>query len=178
MTHLNSFGSRSTPRCCWSAVHDLRLDSLLAQLAGGNADRLPLSPQDPSKPAQKTKMASSSNLTTSARLAGWDVRGKSKGNRVPTARPPSGFHRPRQRPPICRHARRAGPIGGDARLINPLQPVDQSSTIRCRSTSMVGSALLINADFEFRRNQNATHFALGAEGCTIFASSCPTPASS
>src|SRR6185295_6546294 len=74
MTHPNSFGSRSTLDVAGRLYTSFRLDSL-AQLAGGNANRLPFSLKillENLISTEDGKFVKADDIRT---LAGWDVRG-------------------------------------------------------------------------------------------------------
>src|SRR3954452_9138153 len=160
MTHPNSFGSRSTLDVAGRQYTIFRLDSL-AQLAGGNAERLPFSLKillENLLRNEDGKFVKPDDVRT---LASWDVKGKAeKEIAFRTARVllqdftgvPAVVDLAAMRDALAR-------LGGDARLINPLQPVDlvidHSVQVDEYGTE---AALLINADFEFQRNQERYAF--------------------
>jgi len=160
MTHPNSFGSRSTLDVAGRQYTIFRLDSL-AQLAGGNANRLPFSLKillENLLRNEDGKFVKADDIRT---LAGWDVKGEvEKEIAFRTARVllqdftgvPAVVDLAAMRDALAR-------LGGDARLINPLQPVDLVIDHSVQ-VDEYGSeaALLINADFEFRRNQERYAF--------------------
>src|SRR5436305_8045946 len=160
MTHANSFGSRSTLDVAGRQYTIFRLDSL-AQIAGGNAQRLPFSLKillENLLRNEDGKFVKADDIRT---LAGWDVKGTlEKEIAFRTARVllqdftgvPAVVDLAAIRHALAR-------LGGDARLINPLQPVDLVIDHSVQ-VDEYGSeaALLINADFEFRRNQERYAF--------------------
>src|SRR2546423_855491 len=160
MTHPNSFGSRSTLDVAGRQYTIFRLDSL-AQMAGGNAQRLPFSLKillENLLRNEDDKFVKADDIRV---LAGWDVKGKNeKEIAFRTARVllqdftgvPAVVDLAAMREALAR-------LGGDARLINPLQPVDLVIDHSVQ-VDEYGSeaALLINADFEFRRNQERYAF--------------------
>ncbi|MFL5509246.1 MAG: aconitate hydratase AcnA [Gemmatimonadaceae bacterium] len=160
MTHPNSFGSRSTLDVAGRQYTIFRLDSL-AQLAGGNAERLPFSLKillENLLRNEDGKFVKPDDVRT---LASWDVKGKvEKEIAFRTARVllqdftgvPAVVDLAAMRDALAR-------LGGDARLINPLQPVDLVIDHSVQ-VDEYGSeaALLINADFEFQRNQERYAF--------------------
>ena len=160
MAHPNSFGSRSTLDVAGRQYTIFRLDSL-AQLAGGNANRLPFSLKillENLLRNEDGKFVKPDDIRT---LAGWDVKGNvEKEIAFRTARVllqdftgvPAVVDLAAMRDALAR-------LGGDARLINPLQPadlvIDHSVQVDEYGSE---AALLINADFEFRRNQERYAF--------------------
>src|SRR5256885_7386134 len=160
MTHPNSFGSRSTLDVAGRQYTIFRLDSL-AQMAGGNAQRLPFSLKillENLLRNEDDKFVKADDIRV---LAGWDVKGKNeKEIAFRTARVllqdftgvPAVVDLAAMRDALAR-------LGGDPRLINPLQPVDLVIDHSVQ-VDEYGSeaALLINADFEFRRNQERYAF--------------------
>ena len=160
MTHPNSFGSRSTLDVAGRQYTIFRLDSL-AQIAGGNSQRLPFSLKillENLLRNEDDKFVKADDIRV---LAGWDVKGKNeKEIAFRTARVllqdftgvPAVVDLAAMRDALAR-------LGGDARLINPLQPVDLVIDHSVQ-VDEYGSeaALLINADFEFRRNQERYAF--------------------
>src|SRR4051794_38181726 len=165
MTHPNSFGSRSTLDVAGRQYTIFRLDSL-SQLAGGNAERLPFSLKillENLLRNEDGKFVKPDDVRT---LASWDVKGKvEKEIAFRTARVllqdftgvPAVVDLAAMRDALAR-------LGGDARLINPLQPVDLVIDHSVQ-VDEYGSeaALLINADFEFRRNQERYAFLRGGQ---------------
>src|SRR6202008_1376654 len=160
MTHPNSFGSRSTLDVAGRQYTIFRR-AALAHLAGGNATRLPVSLKillENLLRNEDGKFVKADDIRT---LAGWDVKGKvEKEIALRTARVllqdftgvPAVVDLAAMRDALAR-------LGGDARLINPLQPVDLVIDHSVQ-VDEYGSeaALLINADFEFRRNQERYAF--------------------
>jgi aconitate hydratase len=160
MTHPNSFGSRSTLDVAGRQYTIFRLDSL-AQIAGGNAQRLPFSLKillENLLRNEDDKFVKADDIRV---LAGWDVKGKTeKEIAFRTASVllqdftgvPAVVDLASMRDAIAR-------LGGDPQLINPLQPVDLVIDHSVQ-VDEYGSeaALLINADFEFRRNQERYAF--------------------
>jgi aconitate hydratase len=160
MTHPNSFGSRSTLDVAGRQYTIFRLDSL-AQLAGGNAERLPFSLKILLENLLRNEDGKFVKPDDVRALASWDVKGKvEKEIAFRTARVllqdftgvPAVVDLAAMRDALAR-------LGGDARLINPLQPVDLVIDHSVQ-VDEYGSeaALLINADFEFRRNQERYAF--------------------
>jgi len=160
MTHPNSFGSRSTLDVAGRQYTIFRLDSL-AQLAGGNANRLPFSLKILLENLLRNEDGKFVKPDDVRALASWDVKGKvEKEIAFRTARVllqdftgvPAVVDLAAMRDALAR-------LGGDARLINPLQPVDLVIDHSVQ-VDEYGSeaALLINADFEFRRNQERYAF--------------------
>src|SRR2546423_10445964 len=125
MTHPNSFGSRSTLDVAGRQYTIFRLDSL-AQMAGGNAQRLPFSLKillENLLRNEDDKFVKADDIRV---LAGWDVKGKNeKEIAFRTARVllqdftgvPAVVDLAAMREALAR-------LGGDARMINPLEPVD------------------------------------------------------
>src|SRR6476661_1230995 len=160
MTHPNSFGSRSTLDVAGRQYTIFRLDTL-AQLAGGNAIRLPVSLKillENLLRNEDGKFVKADDIRT---LAGWDVKGKVEREiAFRTARVllqdftgvPAVVDLASMRDALAR-------LGGDPQLINPLQPVDLVIDHSVQ-VDEYGSeaALLINADFEFQRNQERYAF--------------------
>src|SRR6059058_3011544 len=160
MTHPNSFGSRSTLDVAGRQYTIFRLDSL-SQLAGGNAERLPFSLKILLENLLRNEDGKFVKPEDVRALASWDVKGKvEKEIAFRTARVllqdftgvPAVVDLAAMRDALAR-------LGGDARLINPLQPVDLVIDHSVQ-VDEYGSeaALLINADFEFRRNQERYAF--------------------
>jgi len=160
MTHPNSFGSRSTLDVAGRQYTIFRLDSL-AQIAGGNAQRLPFSLKILLENLLRNEDDKFVKADDIRALAGWDVKGKvEKEIAFRTARVllqdftgvPAVVDLASMRDALAR-------LGGDPQLINPLQPVDLVIDHSVQ-VDEYGSeaALLINADFEFRRNQERYAF--------------------
>ncbi len=160
MTHPNSFGSRSTLDVAGRQYTIFRLDSL-SQLAGGNTARLPFSLKILLENLLRNEDGKFVKPDDVRALASWDVRGKvEKEIAFRTARVllqdftgvPAVVDLAAMRDALDR-------LGGDARLINPLQPVDLVIDHSVQ-VDEYGSeaALLINADFEFQRNQERYAF--------------------
>ncbi|MFL5483415.1 MAG: aconitate hydratase AcnA [Gemmatimonadaceae bacterium] len=160
MTHPNSFGSRSTLDVAGRQYTIFRLDSL-AQIAGGNAQRLPFSLKILLENLLRNEDDKFVKADDIRALAGWDVKGKTeKEIAFRTARVllqdftgvPAVVDLASMRDALAR-------LGGDPQLINPLQPVDLVIDHSVQ-VDEYGSeaALLINADFEFRRNQERYAF--------------------
>ena len=160
MTHPNSFGSRSTLDVAGRQYTIFRLDSL-AQISGGNAQRLPFSLKILLENLLRNEDGKFVKADDIRILAGWDVRGKvEKEIAFRTARVllqdftgvPAVVDLASMRDALAR-------LGGDPQLINPLQPVDLVIDHSVQ-VDEYGSeaALLINADFEFRRNQERYAF--------------------
>ncbi|HJP87122.1 MAG TPA: aconitate hydratase AcnA [Gemmatimonadaceae bacterium] len=160
MTHPNSFGSRSTLDVAGRQYTIFRLDSL-AQIAGGNAQRLPFSLKILLENLLRNEDDRFVKADDIRALAGWDVKGKAeKEIAFRTARVllqdftgvPAVVDLASMRDALAR-------LGGDPQLINPLQPVDLVIDHSVQ-VDEYGSeaALLINADFEFRRNQERYAF--------------------
>ncbi len=160
MTHPNSFGSRSTLDVAGRQYTIFRLDSL-AQIAGGKAQRLPFSLKILLENLLRNEDDRFVKADDVRALAGWDVKGKTeKEIAFRTARVllqdftgvPAVVDLASMRDALAR-------LGGDPQLINPLQPVDLVIDHSVQ-VDEYGSeaALLINADFEFRRNQERYAF--------------------
>jgi aconitate hydratase len=160
MTHPNSFGSRSTLDVAGRQYTIFRLDSL-SNLANGNAVRLPFSLKILLENLLRNEDGKFVKPDDVRALASWDVKGKiEKEIAFRTARVllqdftgvPAVVDLAAMRDALAR-------LGGDARLINPLQPVDLVIDHSVQ-VDEYGSeaALLINADFEFQRNQERYAF--------------------
>ncbi|HEV7388268.1 MAG TPA: aconitate hydratase AcnA [Gemmatimonadaceae bacterium] len=160
MTHPNSFGSRSTLDVAGRQYTIFRLDSL-SQLAGGNAQHLPFSLKILLENLLRNEDGKFVKADDVRGLASWNVKGKLEREiAFRTARVllqdftgvPAVVDLAAMRDALAR-------LGGDARLINPLQPVDLVIDHSVQ-VDEYGSeaALLINADFEFRRNQERYAF--------------------
>src|SRR5216110_2806004 len=160
MTHPNSFGSRSTLDVAGRQYTIFRLDSL-SKLGGGNADRLPFSLKILLENLLRNEDGKFVKADDVRALATWDLKGRvEKEIAFRTARVllqdftgvPAVVDLAAMRDALAR-------LGGDARLINPLQPVDLVIDHSVQ-VDEYGSeaALLINADFEFRRNKERYAF--------------------
>jgi aconitate hydratase len=160
MTHPNSFGSRSTLDVAGRQYTIFRLDSL-SKLANGNADRLPFSLKILLENLLRNEDGKFVKADDVRSLASWDVKGAiEKEIAFRTARVllqdftgvPAVVDLAAMRDALAR-------LGGDARLINPLQPVDLVIDHSVQ-VDEYGSeaAFLINADFEFQRNQERYAF--------------------
>jgi len=160
MTHPNSFGSRSTLDVAGRQYTIFRLDSL-SKLADGNAGRLPVSLKILLENLLRNEDGKFVKPDDVRALATWDMKGKvEKEIAFRTARVllqdftgvPAVVDLAAMRDALAR-------LGGDARLINPLQPVDLVIDHSVQ-VDEYGSeaALLINADFEFARNQERYAF--------------------
>src|ERR1700704_628178 len=160
MTKPNSFGSRSTLDGAGRQYTIFRLDSL-SQFANGNADRLPFSLKILLENLLRNEDGKFVKAEDIRALATWDLKGTvEKEIAFRTARVllqdftgvPAVVDLAAMREAISR-------LGGDPRLINPLQPVDlvidHSVQVDEYGTE---AALLINADFEFQRNQERYAF--------------------
>src|SRR6476469_1943234 len=160
MTHPNSCGSRSTLDVAGRQYTIFRLDSL-SQLAGGNANRLPFSLKILLENLLRNEDGKFVKADDVRALATWDMKGKvEKEIAFRTARVllqdftgvPAVVDLAAMRDALAR-------LCGDALLINPLQPVDLVIDHSVQ-VDEYGSeaALLINADFEFARNQERYAF--------------------
>src|ERR1700719_2503027 len=160
MTHPNTFGSRSTLDVAGRQYTIFRLDSL-SKLADGNAGTLPFSLKVLLENLLRNEDGKFVKPDDVRALATWDMKGKvEKDIAFRTARVllqdftgvPAVVDLAAMREAIAR-------LGGDPRLINPLQPVDlvidHSVQVDEYGTE---AALLINADFEFQRNQERYAF--------------------
>jgi aconitate hydratase len=160
MTHPNTFGSRSTLDVAGRQYTIFRLDSL-SKLANGNSDRLPVSLKILLENLLRNEDGKFVKADDVRALATWDLKGKvEKEIAFRTARVllqdftgvPAVVDLAAMRDALAR-------LGGDARLINPLQPVDLVIDHSVQ-VDEYGSeaAFLINADFEFRRNRERYAF--------------------
>ena len=160
MTHPNSFGSRSTLDVAGRPYTIFRLDSL-SKLADGNAGRLPFSLKILLENLLRNEDGKFVKPDDVRALATWDMKGKvEKEIAFRTARVllqdftgvPAVVDLAAMRDALAR-------LGGDARQINPLQPVDLVIDHSVQ-VDEYGSeaAFLINADFEFQRNQERYAF--------------------
>jgi len=160
MTHPNSFGSRATLKAGERTYTIFRLDAL-DSTSGGKAALLPFSLKillENLLRNEDGKFVKHSDIET---LAGWDVRGTiEKEIAFRTARVllqdftgvPAVVDLAAMRDALAR-------LGGDAKKINPLQPVDLVIDHSVQ-VDEYGSdaALLINAGLEFERNQERYAF--------------------
>ena len=160
MTHPNSFGSRATLDVAGRQYTIFRLDSL-SKLSGGNSDRLPFSLKILLENLLRNEDGKFVKPDDVRSLAGWDVKGKvEKEIAFRTARVllqdftgvPAVVDLAAMRDALAR-------LGGDAKLINPLQPVDLVIDHSVQ-VDEYGSeaAFLINADLEHHRNQERYAF--------------------
>src|SRR5712691_6508315 len=160
MTHPNTFGSRSTLDVAGRQYTIFRLDSL-SKLANGNADRLPVSLKILLENLLRNEDGKFVKADDVRALATWAMKGKvEKEIAFRTARVllqdftgvPAVVDLAAMRDALAR-------LGGDPTLINPLQPVDLVIDHSVQ-VDEYGSeaALLINADFEFARNQERYAF--------------------
>ncbi|HEY5021677.1 MAG TPA: aconitate hydratase AcnA [Gemmatimonadaceae bacterium] len=160
MTHPNSFGSRSTLDVAGRQYTIFRLDSL-SKLANGNADRLPFSLKILLENLLRNEDGKFVKPDDVRALATWDMKGTvEKEIAFRTARVllqdftgvPAVVDLAAMRDALAR-------LGGDPRLINPLQPadlvIDHSVQVDEYGSE---AAFLINADFEFQRNQERYAF--------------------
>ena len=160
LPHPNSFGSRSTLDVAGRQYTIFRLDSL-SKLANGNAERLPFSLKILLENLLRNEDGKFVKPDDIRALAGWDLKGKvEKEIAFRTARVllqdftgvPAVVDLAAMRDALAR-------LGGDARLINPLQPVDLVIDHSVQ-VDEYGSeaAFLINADLEHHRNQERYAF--------------------
>ena len=160
MTHPNSFGSRATLDVAGRQYTIFRLDSL-SKLSAGNSDRLPFSLKILLENLLRNEDGKFVKPDDVRSLAGWDVKGKvEKEIAFRTARVllqdftgvPAVVDLAAMRDALAR-------LGGDAKLINPLQPVDLVIDHSVQ-VDEYGSeaAFLINADLEHHRNQERYAF--------------------
>src|SRR6476661_3890231 len=160
MTHPNSFGSRATLEVAGRRYTIYRLDSL-ESLSGSKSSRLPVSLKILLENLLRNEDGKFVKAGDIEAMASWDVKGKlEKEIAFRTARVllqdftgvPAVVDLAAMRDALAR-------LGGDARLINPLQPVDLVIDHSVQ-VDEYGSeaALLINADFEFKRNQERYAF--------------------
>jgi len=160
MTHPNSFASRSTLDVAGRKYTIFRLDSLAA-LAGGNAGRLPFSLKILLENLLRNEDGKFVKADDIRALAAWNLKGKvEKEIAFRTARVllqdftgvPAVVDLAAMRDALAR-------LGGDASLINPLQPVDLVIDHSVQ-VDEYGSeaAFLINADLEHHRNKERYAF--------------------
>ena len=158
--HPNSFGSRSTLEVAGRNYTIFRLDSL-ATLADGNADRLPFSLRILLENLLRNEDGKFVKPDDIRALATWNVKGTvEKEIAFRTARVllqdftgvPAVVDLAAMRDALAR-------LGGNAGLINPLQPVDLVIDHSVQ-VDEYGSeaAFLINADLEHHRNQERYAF--------------------
>jgi aconitate hydratase len=159
-SHPNSFGSRATLDVGGKPYTIFRLDSL-RKLSNGNSDSLPFSLKILLENLLRNEDGRFVKADDVRSLANWDVRGKvEKEIAFRTARVllqdftgvPAVVDLAAMRDALAK-------LGGDATKINPLQPVDlvidHSVQVDEYGTE---ASLLINADFEFQRNQERYAF--------------------
>ena len=160
MTHPNSFGSRSTLEAGGRKYTIYRLDSLDA-LSGGKSAKLPFSLKILLENLLRNEDGKFVKKPDVESLASWDVKGKiEKEIAFRTARVllqdftgvPAVVDLAAMRDALAR-------LGGDAKKINPLQPVDLVIDHSVQ-VDEYGSdaAFLINANLEFDRNQERYAF--------------------
>ncbi|MEP6904580.1 MAG: aconitate hydratase AcnA, partial [Gemmatimonadales bacterium] len=160
MTNPNSFGSRATLEVGGRKYTYFRLDSLDSP-SGGNASRLPFSLKILLENLLRNEDGKFVKAADIESLAKWDVKGRvEKEIAFRTARVllqdftgvPAVVDLAAMRDALAR-------LGGDARKINPLQPVDLVIDHSVQ-VDEYGSeaAFLINADREFERNQERYAF--------------------
>jgi aconitate hydratase len=159
-SHPNSFGSRATLDVGGKPYTIFRLDSL-RKLSNGNSDSLPFSLKILLENLLRNEDGRFVKADDVRALANWDVRGNvEKEIAFRTARVllqdftgvPAVVDLAAMRDALAK-------LGGDATKINPLQPVDlvidHSVQVDEYGTE---ASLLINADFEFQRNQERYAF--------------------
>jgi aconitate hydratase len=160
MTNPNSFGSRATLEVGGRKYTFFRLDSLDAP-SGGNASRLPFSLKILLENLLRNEDGKFVKAADIESLAKWDVKGRNeKEIAFRTARVllqdftgvPAVVDLAAMRDALAR-------LGGDAKKINPLQPVDLVIDHSVQ-VDEYGSeaAFLINAGREFERNQERYAF--------------------
>ena len=160
MTNPNSFGSRATLEVGGRKYTFFRLDSL-DSLSGGNASRLPFSLKILLENLLRNEDGKFVKAADIESLAKWDVKGRNeKEIAFRTARVllqdftgvPAVVDLAAMRDALAR-------LGGDAKKINPLQPVDLVIDHSVQ-VDEYGSeaAFLINAGREFERNQERYAF--------------------
>ena len=160
MTHPNSFGSRSTLEAGGRKYTIYRLDSL-DSISSGKAASLPFSLKILLENLLRNEDGKFVKRADIEGLANWDVKGKDqKEIAFRTARVllqdftgvPAVVDLAAMREALAR-------LGGDARKINPLQPVDLVIDHSVQ-VDEYGSdaAFLINANLEFERNQERYAF--------------------
>ncbi|MDQ6716930.1 MAG: aconitase family protein, partial [Gemmatimonadota bacterium] len=159
-SHPNSFGSRATLDVGGQRYTIYRLDSL-RKLSNGNSDALPFSLKILLENLLRNEDGRFVKADDVTSLANWDVRGKvEKEIAFRTARVllqdftgvPAVVDLAAMRDALAK-------LGGDATKINPLQPVDLVIDHSVQVDEYGSEAsLLINADFEFQRNQERYGF--------------------
>ena len=160
MTHPNSFGSRSTLEAGGRRYTIYRLDSL-DTVSSGKAATLPFSLKILLENLLRNEDGKFVKRADVETLAAWDVKGKAeKEIAFKTARVllqdftgvPAVVDLAAMRDALAK-------LGGDARKINPLQPVDLVIDHSVQ-VDEYGSdaAFLINANMEFDRNQERYAF--------------------
>ncbi len=154
MTSLNSFGSRATLDVAGKSYTIYRLDALRA-LSGGKSDTLPFSLKILLENLLRNEDGAFVKKADIETMAAWDVRAKlEKEIAFRTARVllqdftgvPAVVDLAAMRDALVK-------LGGQAQLINPLQPVDLVIDHSVQ-VDEYGSdaAFLINTDLEFERN--------------------------
>jgi aconitate hydratase len=154
MTSLDSFGSRATLDVAGKSYTIYRLDAL-AKASNGNSDRLPFSLKILLENLLRNEDGAFVKRVDVETMANWDVRAKAeKEIAFRTARVllqdftgvPAVVDLAAMRDALSK-------LGGNAQLINPLQPVDlvidHSVQVDEYGTD---AAFLINTDLEFERN--------------------------
>ena len=160
MTHPNSFGSRATISVAGRDYTIFRLDSLSKQ-SGGNSERLPVSLKILLENLLRNEDGAFVKRDDVLALANWRVRDKvEKEIAFRTARVllqdftgvPAVVDLAAMRDALAK-------LGGDATLINPLQPVDLVIDHSVQ-VDEYGSeaAFLINAEMELERNRQRYAF--------------------
>ncbi len=158
--HPNSFGSRATLDVGGQSYTIFRLDSL-RKISDGNSDALPFSLKILLENLLRNEDGQFVKADDVRSLANWDVRGKRETEiAFRTARVllqdftgvPAVVDLAAMRDALAK-------LGGDATKINPLQPVDLVIDHSVQVDEYGSEAsLLINADFEFQRNQERYAF--------------------
>jgi len=158
--HADSFGSRATLDVGGRTYTIFRLDSL-RKLSNGNSDRLPFSLKILLENLLRNEDGRFVKADDIRALANWDVRaGTEKEIAFRTSRVllqdftgvPAVVDLAAMRDALAK-------LGGDPTLINPLQPVDLVIDHSVQVDEYGSEAsLLINADFEFQRNQERYAF--------------------
>src|SRR5512141_109057 len=160
MTHPNSFGSRSKLEAGGRSYTIYRLDSLNTS-SGGKAASLPFSLKILLENLLRNEDGKFVKREDIEALAGWDVKGKvEKEIAFRTARVllqdftgvPAVVDLAAMRDALAK-------LGGDAKKINPLQPVDLVIDHSVQVDEYGSEAsFLINANLEFDRNQERYAF--------------------
>ena len=158
--HPNTFGARAILDVGAKSYTIFRLDSL-SKLSKGSSDRLPVSLKILLENLLRNEDGRFVKADDIRALASWDVRGKvEKEIAFRTARVllqdftgvPAVVDLAAMRDALAK-------LGGDATRINPLQPVDLVIDHSVQVDEYGSEAsLLINADFEFQRNQERYAF--------------------